>query len=132
MISTGHRKCRKPGRCSDRTGAFRLAPTSSSWEYYFYAPASVNRTTPSDIDTFTCLLHMSKPVIHLEKIARTYRVGTEMIHALRSVTLDIHRNEYVALMGSSGSGKSTLMNVLGCLDTPTSGSYFLDDKDVSG
>lgn len=75
---------------------------------------------------------MSNPVIHLENIARTYRVGTEMIHALRSVTLDIRRNEYVALMGSSGSGKSTLMNILGCLDTPTSGAYLLDDADVSG
>jgi putative ABC transport system ATP-binding protein len=75
---------------------------------------------------------MQQQVIHLENIARTYRIGTEVIHALRSVTLDIGRNEYVALMGSSGSGKSTLMNVLGCLDTPTAGSYFLDGVDVSG
>lgn len=75
---------------------------------------------------------MKETVIHLENIARTYRVGSEVIHALRSVTLDISRNEYVALMGSSGSGKSTLMNILGCLDTPTAGSYFLDGVDVSG
>lgn len=75
---------------------------------------------------------MQQQVIHLENIARTYRIGTEVIHALRSVSLDIGRNEYVALMGSSGSGKSTLMNVLGCLDTPTAGSYFLDGVDVSG
>jgi putative ABC transport system ATP-binding protein len=75
---------------------------------------------------------MQESVIHLENIARTYRIGTEVIHALQSVNLDIGRNEYVALMGSSGSGKSTLMNVLGCLDTPTGGSYFLDGVDVSG
>jgi putative ABC transport system ATP-binding protein len=71
-------------------------------------------------------------VIHVENIARTYRVGTEVIHALRTVTLDVGRNEYVALMGSSGSGKSTLMNILGCLDTPTAGRYLLDNVDVSG
>ncbi len=58
-------------------------------------------------------------------------MGTEKVHALQSVSLDIHRNEYIALMGSSGSGKSTLMNLLGCLDTPTSGEYLLNDKDVS-
>jgi putative ABC transport system ATP-binding protein len=75
---------------------------------------------------------MQNAVIHLENIARTYRIGAEVIHALQSVNLDIGRNEYVALMGSSGSGKSTLMNVLGCLDTPTSGAYYLDGVDVSG
>ncbi|MFM9008067.1 MAG: ATP-binding cassette domain-containing protein, partial [Bacteroidota bacterium] len=57
-----------------------------------------------------------QPVIRVENISRVYKVGSETIHALRSITLDIKKNEYVALMGSSGSGKSTLMNVLGCLD----------------
>lgn len=80
------------------------------------------------IYTFVAL----EAVIHVEHIARTYRIGSEVIHALRSVTLDVGRNEYVALMGSSGSGKSTLMNILGCLDTPTSGRYLLDGVDVSG
>ncbi len=70
-------------------------------------------------------------IIQLQKIARTYRVGTETIHALRSVSLDISKNEYVALMGPSGSGKSTLMNVLGCLDTPNEGEYILNGTAVS-
>ena len=70
-------------------------------------------------------------VIKVVNIARVYKVGTETIHALRSISLEIKKNEYVALMGSSGSGKSTLMNVLGCLDTPTSGDYFLDGTDVA-
>jgi len=72
-----------------------------------------------------------QPVIRVENVSRVYKVGSETIHALRSITLDINKNEYVALMGSSGSGKSTLMNILGCLDTPSSGEYFLDGKDVS-
>lgn len=69
---------------------------------------------------------MASSVIQLSNISKVYRVGTETIHALHSVTTEIFRNEYVALMGSSGSGKSTLMNILGCLDTPTSGQYFLN------
>ncbi|MBS1764159.1 MAG: ABC transporter ATP-binding protein [Bacteroidetes bacterium] len=71
-------------------------------------------------------------MIRLEKISREYKVGTETIHALRSITMDISKNEYVALMGSSGSGKSTLMNILGCLDTPSSGQYELNGTAVSG
>src|ERR1035437_6769764 len=70
-------------------------------------------------------------IIQLQNIARTYRVGTETIHALRSVSLSISKNEYVALMGPSGSGKSTLMNVLGCLDTPSEGEYILNGTSVS-
>ena len=70
-------------------------------------------------------------VIQLRDIARHYRIGTETIHALRSVSIDIHKNEYVALMGPSGSGKSTLMNILGCLDTPTSGDYILNGTNAS-
>ena len=66
---------------------------------------------------------MSTPLIHIEHIARTYEMGGETVHALRDVSLDIHSNEYVALMGPSGSGKSTLMNILGCLDTPSLGVY---------
>ena len=71
------------------------------------------------------------PIIKLRSIARTYRIGTETIHALRSIDLDIYKNEYVALMGPSGSGKSTLMNVLGCLDTPNAGEYILNGTAVS-
>jgi putative ABC transport system ATP-binding protein len=71
------------------------------------------------------------PVIRLEQIRRTYHMGGEAIHALRDVTLDIMNNEYAAIMGQSGSGKSTLMNVLGCLDSPTSGDYWLNGQKVS-
>lgn len=74
---------------------------------------------------------MDGEVIRLVNITRDYKVGTEVVKALRSVSLEIRRNEFVALMGPSGSGKSTLMNLLGCLDTPTSGQYFLNGKDVS-
>lgn len=70
-------------------------------------------------------------IISLREIGRVYKVGTEVIEALRSVTLDIHRNEYVALMGPSGSGKSTLMNTLGCLDTPSRGEYILNGISVA-
>jgi putative ABC transport system ATP-binding protein len=70
-------------------------------------------------------------IIRLSQIARSYVIGTEEIHALRSVTLNISKNEYVALMGPSGSGKSTLMNVLGCLDTPSSGEYVLNNISVA-
>ncbi len=70
-------------------------------------------------------------IIQLSNIAKAYKIGTEVIHALRSVSLEIYKNEYVALMGPSGSGKSTLMNILGCLDTPSSGEYILNGTDVS-
>lgn len=74
---------------------------------------------------------MQSPVIKLEEITRHFKIGSEIIKALRGVNLEIYKNEYVALMGPSGSGKSTLMNILGCLDTPTSGRYWLNNKDVS-
>lgn len=74
---------------------------------------------------------MKEEVIRILDLCRYYKVGTEIVKALDGVSLSIFRNEYVALMGPSGSGKSTLMNVLGCLDTPTSGNYFLAGKDVS-
>lgn len=70
-------------------------------------------------------------VIELKNISRTYLIGTETIHALRSITLSINKGEYVALMGPSGSGKSTLMNILGCLDTPSGGEYILNNNLVS-
>jgi len=70
-------------------------------------------------------------IIRLNNISRTYTVGAETIHALRSITIDISKNEYVAMMGSSGSGKSTLMNIIGCLDTPSGGKYILTGTDVS-
>lgn len=72
-----------------------------------------------------------KNVIELQKITRHFKVGSQLVKALTEINLEISKNEYVALMGSSGSGKSTLMNILGCLDTPTSGKYFLSGKDVS-
>jgi len=74
---------------------------------------------------------MENEIIRLKSISRHYKVGSEIVKALRNIDLVIKRNEYVALMGPSGSGKSTLMNMIGCLDTPTSGSYMLNGNDVS-
>jgi len=70
-------------------------------------------------------------VIEIQDIVKNYQIGTVIVRALRSVSVNINKNEYVAIMGPSGSGKSTLMNLLGCLDTPTSGSYILNGTDVS-
>lgn len=72
-----------------------------------------------------------QPIIELKDIKKEYKIGTEEIHALSGVTLNIFKNEYVALMGPSGSGKSTLMNMLGCLDSPTSGEYILNNLSVA-
>ena len=72
-----------------------------------------------------------QPIIQLTGIRKNYYLGKQVIEVLKGITLNINRGEYVALMGPSGSGKSTLMNILGCLDTPTSGSYVLNGQDVS-
>jgi len=74
---------------------------------------------------------VSENVIRIDSLVREYRMGEELVQALRGVTLEIRRNEYVAIMGPSGSGKSTMMNMLGCLDTPTSGEYWLNGQEVS-
>lgn len=74
---------------------------------------------------------MAHALISISNITKIYQVGDQEVHALAGVSLDIDKNEYVAIMGPSGSGKSTLMNILGCLDTPTGGSYVLNGTDVS-
>jgi len=74
---------------------------------------------------------MSEPIISVSDLSKRYIMGTTTVNALRSITIDINKNEYVALMGPSGSGKSTLMNLLGCLDTPTEGEYVLNGINVS-
>ncbi len=76
-------------------------------------------------------IKMAKPLIQITKIKRDFVLGNEIVYVLKGIDLEINKGEYVALMGPSGSGKSTLMNLLGCLDTPTSGSYILNVKDVS-
>jgi putative ABC transport system ATP-binding protein len=74
---------------------------------------------------------MERAVIHTEGLTKEYVMGAETIHALRAIDVQIHRNEYVAIMGPSGSGKSTLMNLIGCLDTPTAGEYWLNNTPVA-
>ncbi|WP_278035349.1 ABC transporter ATP-binding protein [Flavobacterium nitratireducens] len=74
---------------------------------------------------------MSEPLIKIANIKRNFELGDEIVYVLKGIDLEINKGEYVALMGPSGSGKSTLMNLLGCLDTPTSGTYILNGKDVS-
>jgi putative ABC transport system ATP-binding protein len=76
-------------------------------------------------------LQSMSSMIHLEGIRKSYFMGKQVLEVLKNISLDIYKNEYVALMGPSGSGKSTLMNILGCLDTPTAGMYILNGQDVS-
>lgn len=87
---------------------------------------------PHPLPNVTRLIRPPGPlVIEIDGMTKLYRMGEETIHALRGVGLRIHRNEYLAIMGPSGSGKSTLMNMLGCLDTPTTGRYQFTGKDVA-
>jgi putative ABC transport system ATP-binding protein len=74
---------------------------------------------------------MKKDIILTQEIAKTYKMGSEYVHALKSISISIKEGEYVAFMGPSGSGKSTLMNIIGCLDTPTKGTYILNQNNVS-
>jgi putative ABC transport system ATP-binding protein len=74
---------------------------------------------------------VNKPVIEIREMHKEYVMGTQIVHALRGVSFDLMKNEYVAIMGPSGSGKSTLMNMIGCLDTPTRGDYILNGRNVS-
>ena len=76
-------------------------------------------------------MEKAEEIIRLEDIRRIYRVGNQEVRALDGVSLSVYKNEYVAIMGPSGSGKSTLMNILGCLDSPSSGKYVLNGLDVS-
>lgn len=76
-------------------------------------------------------MNSNEAILQLRDIKRDFKLGAQTVHVLKGIDLDIHKNQYVALMGPSGSGKSTLMNLLGCLDTPTSGSYKLNGTDVS-
>jgi putative ABC transport system ATP-binding protein len=77
-------------------------------------------------------IETARPVIQLEQIHKTYTMGDVEVHALRGISLNINEGEFVAIMGTSGSGKSTTMNLIGCLDSPTRGTYLLDGQDVSG
>jgi putative ABC transport system ATP-binding protein len=81
--------------------------------------------------TPTIIYKMANPLINIKKLKRDFVLGSEIINVLKGIDLNINKGEYVALMGPSGSGKSTLMNLLGCLDTPTSGTYILNGNDVS-
>ena len=89
---------------------------------------STPKTTPSS----AVAAGAGVPTIRLENIHKTYDLGEIHVHALRGISMEIQPGEFVAVMGSSGSGKSTLMNIIGCLDKPTRGQYYLDGKDVSG
>ena len=89
---------------------------------------------PPSVSALATPRHYRPPgplVIEIEGVTKLYKMGAEIIHALRGVNLKIHRNEYLAIMGPSGSGKSTLMNMLGCLDTPTAGRYEFNGKSVA-
>ena len=77
-------------------------------------------------------MHTVSPIITIREVWKTYEMGTQLVHALRGLSLDVAQGEYVAIMGPSGSGKSTLMNIVGCLDSPSKGQYVLGGEDVSG
>jgi putative ABC transport system ATP-binding protein len=88
-------------------------------------------TSPSSATPATAAV-AGVATIRLENVHKTYDLGEIQVHALRGISMEIHPGEFVAVMGASGSGKSTLMNIIGCLDKPTRGQYYLDGKDVSG
>ena len=88
-------------------------------------------TIAAEAETQALRPRSDEPIIRLQDVKRIYKVGVERIHALDGINLELHDNEYVAVMGTSGSGKSTLMNVLGCLDRATSGYYGLDGQDTT-
>jgi ABC-type glutathione transport system ATPase component len=97
-----------------------------------YAPAETGFTGTGFTGTGfteTGLADTSRPVIRLVSVTKTYGTGDATVHALRGVSLDVVTRDYVAIMGASGSGKSTLMNIIGCLDIPTGGRFFIDDID---
>jgi putative ABC transport system ATP-binding protein len=87
--------------------------------------------TPIPITIFDIEPNFMQGIIHLDNIFKNYYLGKQVIEVLKGISLNIFKNEYVALMGPSGSGKSTLMNIIGCLDTVTAGTYILNGKDVS-
>src|SRR5215218_7607923 len=95
--------------------------------------ATLTITPPESVTTPRAELngHDPKSLISMRDIWKTYQMGTEKVHALHGVSFDIPRGEYIAIIGPSGSGKSTLMNLIGCLDTPTQGQYWLNGKNVS-
>src|SRR4026207_492087 len=95
--------------------------------------ATLTLTPPESVTTPRVEVngHDPKMLISMRDIWKTYQMGTESVHALRGVSFDIPRGEYIAIIGPSGSGKSTLMNLIGCLDTPSQGEYWLNGKNVS-
>ena len=95
------------------------------------AASAARLTQPCHTDGGSSPAQDAEPVIELIDLHKTYRVGTELVHALRGTSLRIRENEYVAIMGASDSGKSTMLNILGCLDVPTGGIYRLRGQDVS-
>ena len=85
--------------------------------------------TSREIPVFLCKQNMN--IIEVKDITKHYSLGTQIVEALRGVSFDIEQGEFIAIMGPSGSGKSTLMNIIGCLDSPTNGTYYLNQQEVS-